>query len=59
MMWLLSMLATGRASEFTDGSGLRICRWLESNLTNMGMIMQVFESNQILAGKTGFWKVVF
>lgn len=53
-MWILSMLATGRSSKFTDNSGLKICRWLEGNLVNMGMTVQVFDSNQILAQKSSF-----
>lgn len=48
------MLATGRSSVFTNKSGLRIRGRLEGNLINMLMTMQVFESNQIWAGKNGF-----
>lgn len=57
-MWILSMLATG-SFEITDNSGLRICKWLEGNLINMGRTMQGFQINQIFARKTNFEKLCF
>lgn len=58
-MWILGILATGRSSICIDNSSLKIHRWVEGNLINMGMTMQVLERNQILARKMVFEKLYF